>query len=131
LSKERRDISQRKIRRIKRSLEESDIEQQTQASRIEKILTPNTKLYYSKVIFGIITGGISGSIFVFLNISPELWFVFLIIGLVACIMFVKMVLKIPEKDIDKKRLWFSGTFTYVLIFIVISSLIWMLPGPRF
>ncbi|MHA1973797.1 MAG: hypothetical protein ACTSW1_12440 [Candidatus Hodarchaeales archaeon] len=131
MSKERRDISQRKIRRIKRTLEESEVEQQIQTSKIQKILTPNTKLYYTKVIFGIITGGISGFIFVFLNISPELWFVFLIIGLITCVMFVKMVLKIPEKDLDQKRLWFSGTFTYILLFIVISSLIWMMPGPRF
>lgn len=129
MSKERRDISQRKIRRIKRDQDDSIPEESSQlSSRIEKILTPNTKLYYSKVVFGIATGSLTGIGFVVLSIPPDLWIIFLILGLAACIGFVKFYLKVSEEDVNIKRLLYSGTFTYVVLFIVLSSLIWMIIG---
>ena len=129
MSKERRDISQRKIRRIKRDQDDSITEESSQiSSRIEKILTPNTKLYYSKVVFGIASGSLTGIGFIVLSIPADLWILFLILGLAACIGFVKFFLKISEEDIALKKLLYSGTFTYVILFIVLSSLIWMIIG---
>lgn len=129
MSKERRDISQRKIRRIKRDQVDTEIEESSQlSSRIEKILTPNTKLYYSKVVFGIASGSLTGLGFIIFSIPPDLWIVFLISGLAACLGFVRFYLKISQEDIDLKRLLFSGTFTYVILFIVLCSLIWMIIG---
>ena len=61
MSKERRDLSQRKIRRIKRTDEETSFEMDTTSIGTRmKGLSPNTKLYYTKVGFGIGTGIFSG-----------------------------------------------------------------------
>ena len=132
MSRERRNIRQRKIRRISRKTEDLDLEQTERSSRLNYTgLSPNTKLYYSKVVFGAATGTVTGSLFVFFpDISTDFWFIFLLMGLVLCVTYVRKVLQILPEDIDRRRVWLSGTFTFVLLFIVITSLIWMLPGPR-
>ncbi|MHA2389206.1 MAG: hypothetical protein ACXACW_10850, partial [Candidatus Hodarchaeales archaeon] len=86
----------------------------------------------TKVVSGAISGLVTGSIFVlFPAISPNIWFLFLIAGLGISIAIIRLILKITPDEVDQKRLIFSGTFTFTLLFIVITSLIWMLPGPRF
>jgi hypothetical protein len=133
MSRERRNISQRKIRKISRKTEDLVIEKETNASKLNiSGFSPNTKLYYSKVIFGASTGIITGVLYVFFpSVSTDFWFIFLIFGLSLCVVYVRRVLGILPEEIDAKRLWFSGTFTFVLLFIVLTSLIWMFPGPRF
>jgi hypothetical protein len=127
LSKERRDISQRKIRKIKQASDEqtfkldSDLKEKTFEG-----LKPNTKLFYTKISFGVSLGTLAGLFFVFFDISPELWFIVVILGLVVCVGFARYVLHISTEDVDQKRIWLSGTFTYVLLFIVVTSLVWMI-----
>ncbi|MFX0209121.1 MAG: hypothetical protein ACFFDT_24265, partial [Candidatus Hodarchaeota archaeon] len=87
---------------------------------------PNTKMYYTKICFGVGSGTATGFLFLLLNVSPELWILILIGSLIICVTFVRYVLKIPYDQIDQKRLWLSGTFTFVILFIVFTSLVWML-----
>ena len=131
MSRERRNISQRKIRRIQRSSDDSTFKMETESESKIKGMKPNTLMYYTKVGFGAGTGILSGVSFNWLDISPDLWFVILLGGLIVCIAFIRYGLKISAEDVDLKRLLFSGTFTFILLFIVITSLIWMIPGPRF
>ena len=133
MSRERRDISKRKIRRISRK--EEEIEDQVSFSKTTlklNNLSPNTKLYYTKVITGAISGLITGTIFLVLpDIPTDIWILFLIMGLTVAMAIFRLYLKVTPEEIDMKRLIFSGTFTFTLLFIVLSSLVWMLPGPRF
>ena len=133
MSRERRDLSKRKIRKISRKIDESN--DQTDFDRNaknRKELSPNTKLYYTKVVAGASTGLFTGLFFIFLpSISTDIWFAFLITGLGISIAVFRLYLKVTPDELDLKRLIFSGTFTFTLLFIVLSSLIWMLPGPRF
>lgn len=133
MSKERRVISQRKIRRIKRASEESTFQLDTEISgKKTQGMTPNTILYYTKVSFSIGCGTIGGFLYLMLDesiltdIQDYFWILILLIGLVICVFFVRYGLKIPEDEVDQKRLWLSGTFTYVVLFIVFTSLVWML-----
>ena len=98
-----------------------------------KGLTPNTKMYYTKVIFGVSTGFFSGILFAVLNdlINAEWWFVLMLCSLLICIIFVRIGIGISDKDVDAKRLWLSGTFTFVVLFIVSSALGWMFLYPFF
>jgi hypothetical protein len=100
-------------------------------SRREKAkgLTPNTKMYYTKVLFGVSSGFLTGIIFVILSVSPGWWFLFLITSLLICTAFVRIGLGISTSDVDQKRLFLSGTFTFVILFIVASSLGWMFLFP--
>jgi hypothetical protein len=133
MSRERRNLSQRKIRRISQKPEDEITSSAVTKSSFKfNEFSPNTRMYYTKVIFGGLTGLITGSIFViFPAISPGTWFLFWISGLGICIIFIRLGLGITSLEVDQKRLIFSGTFTFTLLFIVITSLIWMLPGPRF
>ncbi|UCE14957.1 MAG: hypothetical protein JSV04_07200 [Candidatus Heimdallarchaeota archaeon] len=133
MSKERRVISQRKIRRIKRASEESTFQLDTEISgKKTRGMAPNTKMYYTKVGFSMVTGMIGGFLYLMLDesiltdIQDFFWIMILLVGLVVCVFFVRFGLKITEDDIDQKRLWLSGTFTYVVLFIVFTSLVWML-----
>jgi hypothetical protein len=131
LSRERRDLSRRKIRKITRPDESSDQIEIEKTAQKGKGLSPNTKLYYTKVVTGAISGVVTGIIFLlFPDISKELWIVFLVIGIAISTAVVRLYLKITPEEIDLKRLLFSGTFTFTLLFIVLASLIWMLPGPN-
>ncbi|MHA1994420.1 MAG: hypothetical protein ACW97Z_07775 [Candidatus Hodarchaeales archaeon] len=133
MSRERRNISQRKIRKISRTPEVTIASPETKKSTYKfNELSPNTRMYYTKVISGAISGLVTGSIFVlFPAISPNIWFLFLIAGLGISIAIIRLILKITPDEIDQKRLIFSGSFTFILLFIVITSLIWMLQGPDY
>ncbi len=134
MSRERRNISQRKIRKITRRPDEDSTITETRRSNYRfNELSPNTRMYYTKVVFGGITGIVTGTFFVlFPEISPSsTWFLFLITGLGLSMAVIRFVLRITPDVVDQKRLLFSGTFTFTLLFIVLTSLIWMLPGPRF
>ena len=133
MSRERRDLSKRKIRRISRKEEESKDQVNLGKSTLKlNDLSPNTKLYYTKVITGAFSGLVTGIIFLVIpDISPDIWILFLVMGLAIAIAIFRLYLKVTPEEIDMKRLLFSGTFTFTLLFIVLSSLLWMLPGPRF
>ena len=90
-------------------------------------------MYYTKVIFGLLSGFLTGVGLVFFNeiISAEWWLAFLLASLLLCVGFVRMGLGITENEVDTKRLWPSGTFTFVVLFIVSASLGWMFLFPIF
>lgn len=140
MSRERRYISQRKIRRIKRVTDDSALQLDTESTATKPAgLSPNTKMYYTKVCFGIGTGVISGLIHMFLGVAASerilllfpIWFTILILGLLTCLFFVRFILHIPDDQVDQKRLWLSGTFTFTVLFIVVSALTWMLMSTFF
>jgi heme/copper-type cytochrome/quinol oxidase subunit 4 len=133
LSRERRDLRKRKIRKISRKPDESSDQIEINKNALKlKELSPKTKLYYTKVVSGALSGIITGIIFILLpDISPDMWILFLIMGLAFSVAVVRLYLKITPEEVDLKRLIFSGTFTFTLLFVVLSSLIWMIPGPRF
>jgi F0F1-type ATP synthase assembly protein I len=133
LSKERRDLRKRKIRKISRKPDEPKEQIEIRKNALNfKELSPNTKLYYTKVVSGALSGVITGLIFTVLpDISPDMWILFLIMGLTISVAIFRLYLKVTPEELDMKRLLFSGTFTFTLLFIVLSSLIWMIPGPRF
>ncbi|MFX0015572.1 MAG: hypothetical protein ACFFB2_11690 [Promethearchaeota archaeon] len=123
MSKERRHISQRKIRRIKRVTKPEEVESRSETTTG---LAPNTKMYYTKVSFGVCTGLVTGFLFVVSEVFLNWWLLILVLALVTCVLFVRYVLKISSEDIDQKRLWLSGTFTFLVLFIVMTSLVWMI-----
>jgi heme/copper-type cytochrome/quinol oxidase subunit 4 len=126
LSRERRHISQRKIRRIKRTTDESSFQLDSEPSDVRTTgLAPNTKMYYTKIAFGVSTGTITGFLFVLSDFFLDWWILILIIALVICVIFIRYVLRITEDEVDQKRLWLSGTFTFLVLFIVMTSLVWM------
>lgn len=127
LSKERRHISQRKIRRVKRPTDDSSFELESEKSVTKpEGLSPKTKMYYTKVCFGISTGVFTGTLFLLSRDTVSFWLFILIGGLISSVFFVRYGLKITGDQVDQKRLWLSGTFTYVILFIVVTSLVWML-----
>ncbi len=133
MSRERRDLRKRKIRKISRKPDESSDQIEINKNALKlKELSPKTKMYYTKVVSGTLSGIITGIIFILLpDISTDMWILFLIMGLAISIAVVRLYLKITPEEVDLKRLLFSGTFTFTLLFVVLSSLIWMIPGPRF
>ncbi len=128
ISRERQNISQRKIRRIKKQTDESTFELEVQPKKEKKKgLSPNNKMYYTKVSFGLLSGFLTGAVFVFLNdaVSTEWWFIIMIFSLFICVGFVRLGLGLSADEVDSKRLWLSGTFTFIVLFIVSSALGWM------
>jgi hypothetical protein len=71
-------------------------------------------------------GGITGLLLVLSDIFFNWWLLILIIAFVLCVVFVRFVLKISDDQIDQKRLWLSGTFTFLVLFIAVTSLVWMI-----
>lgn len=127
LSRERRHSSQRKIRRIKRTTDDSSFKLESEPIEAKTTgLAPNTKLYYSKVAFGASTGGITGFLLVLSDIFLDWWLLILVLALICCAVFVRYILKISDDQLDQKRLWLSGTFTFLVLFIVMTSLVWMI-----
>jgi len=126
LSRERRHISQRKIRRIKRTTDDSSFQLESEPSEVKiKGLAPNTKMYYTKIAFGVSSGTLTGFLFVLSEVFLNWWLLVLIVALIVCVIFVRYVLNITPNEIDQKRLWLSGTFTFLVLFIVMTSLVWM------
>ncbi|MFX1506938.1 MAG: hypothetical protein ACFFDC_12610 [Promethearchaeota archaeon] len=126
MSRERRKIGQRKIRRIKRTTDESSFQLDAEPNELRTTgLAPNTKMYYTKIAFGVSTGTLTGFLLVLSELFFNWWILILIIALVVCVFFVRFVLKITEDEVDQKRLWLSGTFTFLVLFIVMTSLVWM------
>ena len=126
LSRERRKIGERKIRRIKHTTDESSFQLDAEPSEVRTTgLAPNTKMYYTKVAFGVSTGTLTGFLLVLSNFFFNWWILILVIAFVVCVIFVRFILKITEDQVDQKRLWLSGTFTFLVLFIVMTSLVWM------
>ena len=126
LSRERRHISQRKIRRIKRTTDDSSFQLEPEPIEAKtKGLAPNTRMYYTKVAFGVSTGTLTGFLLILSDVFLNWWLFILIIALIVCVIFVRYVLNITPDDIDQKRVWLSGTFTFLVLFIVMTSLVWM------
>jgi hypothetical protein len=112
---------------VKRSTDDSSFQLESEKSVTKpQGLAPNTKMYYTKVCFGIGTGTITGTLFLLSRDTVNFWLFILIGGLIACVSFVRYGLNITSDQVDQKRLWLSGTFTFVILFIVFTSLVWMI-----
>lgn len=88
-------------------------------------------MFYTKVVFGILSGSLTVLFCVVLNISLEYWIITLISSLLICVTFIRIGLNIPISEVDQKRLFLSGTFTFVILYIVSVALGWMLLYPIF
>lgn len=88
-------------------------------------LSANSQVYYTKVLTAVILGIPSGALYNFDIISLN-WWIIPILGLIFDIFFVRFVLKIDESQSSWLKLFYSGTITLFIAFIVVSSLIWML-----
>lgn len=128
MSKERQRITQKRIKRVKRSMrpEEEEVVDVAAKENLLFGLKPNTQLYYVKVVSGVIFGIMTGLAISLLTIEPTL---IAIIGMLSAVSvaagIARFILKISIKDLDWKRLWFAGTFTCILLLVVSSSLVWM------
>ena len=88
-------------------------------------LSPNTQVYYTKVLTAVILGIPSGALFT-IPLIAENWFIIPLVGLVLDILIVRLALKIDDTQSSWPRVILSGTITLFIAFVVVSSLIWML-----
>ena len=88
-------------------------------------LSPNTQIYYVKILTGLILGSVSSALYTIPEIASN-WFFIPIIGLVIDVLIVRVPLKIDETSASWVRLILSGTITLFVSFIVASSLLWMI-----
>lgn len=88
-------------------------------------------MYYTKVVFGVLSGSLTVLFCLVLNISLSYWLITLISSLLICVTFIRIGLNIPVTEVDQKRLFLSGTFTFVILYIVSIALGWMFLYPIF
>ncbi|MFW9928351.1 MAG: hypothetical protein ACFFD1_03080 [Candidatus Thorarchaeota archaeon] len=112
-----------------RAREEIVEEQERPAAKtiLEKFdrLSPNSKIYYLKLIASFIIGIPAGALYTIQDIANN-WFLIPIIALIVVVLFVRFGLKMDESQVSWARLILSGTITLFISFIVVSAVIWMI-----
>jgi len=134
MSSPARRTSGRKFRPVKRLprkrvTDGSETKERKSSSRIN--LSPNAKLYYTKIGMGASLGITSGV----LSLDPLIGWTLAILGIILAVFIVRYVYEISEEQLDQKRVILAGTFSFILVMIVTWSLSWMimtpdLPSPR-
>lgn len=132
-TKARRHRSQKRIRK------ESEEDELRDTSKLKLGKDANTRMYFTKVITGAITGLVAGIIFMLTNGSlggtlpnPDptgiraLWLIFPICGLFVSMLITRYFWNITREEIDRKRLTLSGTFSLVAIFVFSCGITWMI-----
>ncbi|MFQ5978222.1 MAG: hypothetical protein ACE5OZ_08845 [Candidatus Heimdallarchaeota archaeon] len=119
------------VKRLPRKKTSEDGAEQGKKQAGKSRLTPNSKLYFTKLGLGACTGTLAG----LLALEPLFGWIMVIVGLTLAAFIVRHVYQITEEQLDQKRLILSGTFSFILITIVTWSLVWMLttanlPSPR-
>ncbi len=101
-------------------------------AEIKKI---NDELFYTKLVSGLIVGILLG-LFIFITDNRDVYVfvIFSMIALLLIVIYIRYVRKIPEEKLSWIKLYLSGTFTYLIVIVVVSSLVWMflvyfLKGP--
>ena len=83
------------------------------------ITTPSTRMYYVKLLFGAIAGIIVASLP--MNAPSGGWLIgfglAIVVLAIAC-GIVRFGLKISEDELSNRRLALSGTFSFVVIFLI-------------
>lgn len=119
------------VKRLPRKRASEDGTEQGRKQAGKSRLTPNSKLYFTKLGLGACTGTLAG----LLALEPLFGWLLVIAGLTLAAFIVRHGYKITEEQLDQKRLILSGTFSFILITVVTWSLVWMLtttnlPSPR-
>lgn len=101
-------------------------------AEIKKI---NDELFYTKLVSGLLVG-IALGLFIYITDERSLYvfLVFSMIALLGIVIYIRYIRKISEEKLSWAKLYLSGTFTYLIVIVVISSLVWMflvyfLQGP--
>lgn len=90
--------------------------------------TPNSQVYYIKVIVGLITGLVG--IFYGFQIVAGNWFIFPTIALGAVYVFVRFYLKYDQDTVkDLPLVFWHGTISLYIGFICTSALFYMIINP--
>ncbi|MFX0113224.1 MAG: hypothetical protein ACFFB3_01620 [Candidatus Hodarchaeota archaeon] len=134
MSSPARRTSGRKFKPIKRLPRKKEPEEGAMPSTKQpgKLrLTPNSKLYFTKLALGATIGTTCG----FFALEPLVGWTLAIFGIIVAVFIVRYIYEITEEELDQKRVILSGTFSFILITIVTWSLVWMLtaatlPSPR-
>ena len=131
-TKARRHRSQKRVRRDQLPEDLIDTED------FKKGKDASTRMFYTKVITGLVMGVTIGILFALTNgdlslaANPDptgihtLWWFFPIAGLTIAMLITRYIWKFSRLEIDRKRLFLSGTFSLVAIFIFSCGLTWML-----
>ncbi len=95
----------------------------------------NDELFYTKLISALIVGVALG-LFIYITDLRDLsiFIVFSMVALLLIVIYIRYIRKIPEDKLSWFKLYLSGTFTYLIVIVVVSSLVWMfltyfLKGP--
>ncbi len=93
------------------------------------------EMFYTKLISGLIVGLLLG-LFIFITDNRDFYVfvIFSMLALLLIVIYIRYIRKIPEEKLSWVKLYLSGTFTYLIVIIVVSSLVWMflyyyLKGP--
>lgn len=126
-SRQRRRVSPRRapVRPREELLEERENIKPTTFLEKFQNLSPNTQVYYVKILTGLILGTISSVLYTIPEIASN-WFFIPIIGLLIDVLIVRSSLKLDETSVSWVRLILSGTITLFVSFVVASSLLWMI-----
>lgn len=91
--------------------------------------SPNAQVYYLKVAFGVISGGIIGLFYV-LDFIAKNWFLFPLLGVIGIGLLVRRFLDIDKDLISDFKLYaWNGTISLFIGFICSSALIYMIFNP--
>ena len=119
------------VKRLPRKRQTEETDELSSKKRVQPKLTPNSKLYFTKLGIGALIGSFSG----ILNLNPLLGWTLAIFGILIAVFIVRYIYDITEEQLTQKKVFLSGTFSLVLVTIVTWSLAWMffipnLPSPR-
>lgn len=89
----------------------------------------NSQIYYMKVVFGIITGVISG--FLYNDFGASSWWFVPFSGVIIIIIITRYGFKYDTQDLSWPKLFLlSGTMSLFVSFIFTSTLIWLIFFPQ-
>ncbi len=119
------------VKRLPRKRQADETSESSSKKRGQPKLTPNAKLYFTKLGIGASIGSFSG----ILNLNPLLGWTLAIFGIIVAVFIVRYIYDITEEQLTQKKVFLSGTFSLVLVTMVTWSLAWMLlipdlPSPR-
>jgi len=91
----------------------------------------NAKNYYTKVTLGAVIGLVAGFFFgidsmLGLGLMPLFWFVFLAVAWLLSIGAIRLYFRIDAQAFSNKRLLLSGTVSLIMMWVLVSVLVWSL-----
>ena len=103
-------------------------------ARWDEIAVFRNYLYFTKLTTSIVLGFVTALLYTagfqnpedFGGIAGTLWFVILLSGLAISFAVLRYGFQVTEEDMSTKDLLLKATFTYVIAFIAVSSMVWMI-----